>query len=129
MFDIVLWSMTAFLAFISKVSRLLKELLISLVLLFIFNIAIYYVITFHILPFDYRYSMPPHFDLDGGLDDSYDDSESTRDTVRQIPLSHHHPQGGHQSRGHGKDRPTSRYDDRDSRTPNQGSNSQASGRA
>ena len=62
-----------------------------------------------------RYSVPPQFDLDVGLDDSYDESESTRDTVRQVPLAR---------------RPPSRFDerDRDRSAPGHGSTSQNSGR-
>lgn len=58
--------------------------------------------------------MPPQFDLDAVLDDSYDDTESTRDTVRQAPL---------------RQPASSRYDERDHGAASHGANSQNSGRA
>ncbi|XP_067941683.1 centriolin-like [Watersipora subatra] len=61
-----------------------------------------------------RYSVPPQFDLDAGLDDSYDDSESTRDTVRRMPSSRHPV--------------SSRYDEPERPSPVHGSVSQNSGR-
>lgn len=76
----------------------------------------------HFFVFVYRLAKPPHFDLDTGLDDSYDESESTRDTVRRNPHRPSSKTGG--SRGlYG-------IDERDrGGNSRQGSNSQNSGRA
>ncbi|KAF6026022.1 CNTRL [Bugula neritina] len=70
-----------------------------------------------------KYSAPPQFDLDAGLDESYEESEATHDTVKRAHPLHpsHHPHS--QSK-----RGANRFDERDGGTPGQGSSSQNSGR-